>query len=64
MSESWITDEMIEAGAKALYGDGWETTATIANKKYCREKAKDVFLAVYRAYVESKVLYGPQDKHF
>jgi hypothetical protein len=49
MSEPIVTESMIEAGAKALLGDDWETKATIANKKYCREKAKAVYLAMHNA---------------
>jgi hypothetical protein len=60
MSDSWITEEMLEAGAEALYGDGWATKATIANKRYYREKAKAVFLAMYRQYILQKT----PEKHF
>lgn len=40
------TEVMIEAGARALYGEGWEKTASPGNKRYCREKAKAVYEAM------------------
>jgi len=41
-----LTDEQLEAGAKALYGDGWDKTATPANKKFCREKVLAIIKAI------------------
>lgn len=51
MSNDFVTEAMVEAGAKALFGDGWETKATAGNKRYCREKARAVYLAMFCAPV-------------
>lgn len=42
----WPVADGLEAGAKTLCGDGWEAEATSATKKYYREKAETVRLAM------------------
>ena len=60
MSE--LTEKQIEAGAKALYGDGWETHATTGGKSYCREKAKLIWQVMFAAQEsENLSMWRPGD---
>jgi hypothetical protein len=57
MSENLPNEKMIEAGAKAQYGPGWEKASFEEKEKY-REKAK----AVWKAWSRSAMSEGGPQK--